>query len=189
MANLITGAAGSAHITPLLDSTWHRGVVGHDNCILPVYNKMAPTVQSNQEVRIGSGVCMLEGRFIEIDLSTYDPVTIPNGSQGYNRIDYICGRITQNGNGTQSFEWRVVSGESTTGDAEPPEDYCDEELNPIQVGSLDAGNATVEYPFFQITLEGINITEAAIVADVMIDDCSMTEAEYDELAALLGISS
>ena len=95
------------------------------------------------------------------------------------RIDLICAKVTQNENGTQSFSWEVIQGESVSSDPQVPS-YTE--------GDLDSGDAAGRLAFATVTLSGIEITATEIIADVMIDDCSMTEAEYDELAELLGIS-
>lgn len=180
MANLITSAQAEAHVTPLQDSLWHRAMVGVESCIFTQGDNMALQVMSNTKVRIKSGVGMLQGRFFCIDPNTYDEVNIDSGAQGMNRIDLICAKITQNQNGTQSFSWEVVKGTSTSSTPEVPT-YTE--------GNLDDGDEAGRMALATVTLTGINITATETVADVMIDDCSMTEAEYDELAALLGISS
>jgi len=179
LANLITSAQNEAHVTPLQDSLWHRAMVGIGSCVFTQGENLALQVMSNTKVRIKSGTGMLQGRFFCIDPNTYDEVDIDSGAQGMNRIDLICAKITQNQNGTQSFSWEVIKGTSTDGTPTVP-DYTE--------GSLDDGDAVGRMALATVTLTGIEITETAIVADVMIDDCSMTEAEYDELAALLGIT-
>ena len=179
MANLITSAQNEAHITPLQDSLWHRSLIGNESCIFSNAEKLALQVMSNTKVRIKSGVGMLQGRFFCIDPGTYDEVTIANGAQGMARIDLICAKVTQNENGTQSFSWEVTQGESVSSDPQVPS-YTE--------GDLDSGDAAGRLAFATVTLSGIEITATEIIADVMIDDCSMTEAEYDELAALLGIT-
>lgn len=179
MANLITSSQNEAHITPLQDSLWHRSLIGNESCIFSNAEKFEPQVMSNTKIRIKSGVGMLQGRFFCIDPRTYDEVTITNGAQGVKRIDLICAKITANENGTQSFSWEVIQGTSTADTPEVP-DYTE--------GDLDSGDEVGRMAFATVTLNGIAITEVDIVADVMIDDCSMTEAEYDELATLLGIT-
>ena len=180
MANLITSAQAEAHVTPLQDSMWHRAMVGVSSCVFSEGDKFALQVMSNTKVRIKSGVGMLQGRFFCIEPNTYDEVTIDTGAQGMNRIDLICGKITQNQNGTQSFSWEVIKGTSTSSTTTAP--TCTE-------GDLDDGDEAGRMAVATVTLTGINITATEIVADVMIDDCSMTEAESDELATLLGITS
>lgn len=179
MANLITSAQGEAHVTPVQDSLWHRAMVGIESCVFTQGNNLGLQVMSNTKVRIKDGVGMVQGRFFCIDPNTYDEVSIDSGAQGMNRIDLICAKITQNQNGTQSFSWEVIKGTST--DSTPTVPTCTE-------GDLDDGDAVGRMAFATVTLTGINITATEIVADVMIDDCSMTEAEYDELATLLGIT-
>lgn len=159
MANLITGARGEAHITPMQDALWHRGIMGVQDCILDINDKLAPYVieGDNQHIRILSGVGMLQGRFFEIDDGAYDLVNIPNGAQGYNRIDIVCAKITQNENGTQSFSWEVVQGTQTSGTPTPPA---------VAEGSLDDGDEFALMPVASVELEGINIVAVSRVAKV-----------------------
>ena len=176
---LITAARGRSHITPLQDSLWHRSFVGLESCVFANGNKFAPQVMNNALVRIKDGIGMLQGRFFCIEPGSYDEITMTNGSQGVNRIDIICAKITANQDGTQTGSWAVIEGESTTGTPEPPE---------YDEGDLDSGDLEALYGIAQVTFEGTSITEVVSIADIMIDDCSMTEAEYDELAELLGIT-
>ena len=176
---LITAARGSAHITPLQDSLWHRAFVGQKSCIFSEGEKFAPQVMNNALVRIKDGIGMIQGRFFCIEPNSYDEITMQNGSQGVNRIDIICAKVTVNTDGTQSGSWYIVEGEPTVGEPEPPE-YTE--------GDLDGGDLQALFGLVKVTFEGVSITAVENIATVMIDDCSMTEAEYDELAALLGIT-
>lgn len=159
MANLITAARGQAHITPLQDSLWHRGVIGIQSCILDINEKLAPETVPAQptNIRITSGVGMLQGRFFEIDEGSYDTVAIPNGAIGYNRIDIVCAKITQNEGGTQDFSWEVVSGNQTSGTPVAPV---------VNEGDLDGGDSYALMPIASVTLEGINIVAVSRVAEV-----------------------
>ncbi len=175
---LITAARGSAHITPLHDSLWHRSFVGRESCVFSNGEKFAPQVMNNALVRIKDGIGMIQGRFFCIEPGSYDEITMSNGSQGVNRIDVICAKITVNLDGTQTGNWSVIEGEPSTGEPVVPE-YTE--------GDLDSGDLEALYGIVKVTFEGTSITAVENIADVMIDDCSMTEAEYDELADLLDI--
>lgn len=175
---LITAAKGSAHITPLQDSLWHRGIVGRESCVFSNGSKFAPQVMNNSLVRIKNGLGMIQGRFFCIEPNDYDEVTLSNGGQGVNRIDVICAKVAVNSNGTQTGSWYVVEGTPTTGDPAVPE-YTE--------GNLDSGDLEALFGMITVKFEGTSITEVTNIAPKMIDDCSMTEAEYNELATLLGM--
>lgn len=157
MATLVTGSSGTPHITPKQDSVWHRGMMGVEDCILDYGEKLAPMLVPAQptNIRILDGCGMMQGRFFEIEEGSYDTVAIPNGAQGYNRIDLVCAKITQNENGTQTFSWEVVQGTQTEGTPTPPE---------VEEGSLDDGDEYALMPIASVELEGVNIVAVETVA-------------------------
>ena len=148
---LITAAKGSVHITPLQDSLWHRAIIGAETCILQKGNKFAPQVMNNTLIRIKDGVGMIQGRFFCIEPNTYDEVELSSGSQGVNRIDIICAKITANGDGTQTGSWEIVEGDPTTGSPVTPE-YTE--------GNLDNGDPEALFGIIKVTFEGASITSA-----------------------------
>lgn len=145
---LITGTTGSAHITPLQDSMWHRSLQGVSDCILDFGNNMEAVIQTNNVVRVKDGIASVQGRYVCIEPNAYEDVTIDNGSQGNNRIDVICIKITVNAGGTQSASLVAVKGTPTT--ATPTEPTIPE-------GSLDDGDTEVYMPLASVTLSGISI--------------------------------
>ena len=185
MAHLITGAKGQAHITPKSDAVWHRGLMGVEGCILDFGEKLAPALVPSQptNIRILDGCGMMQGRFFEIEEGSYDTVAIPNGAQGYNRIDIVCAKITQNENGTQTFSWQVVQGTQTSGTPEPPT---------VAEGSLDDGDEFALMPIASVELEGVNIVAVETVAEIgrtVSDDIRkvvpLRENEFIEVKKLL----
>lgn len=159
MAHLITGAKGQAHITPKSDSVWHRGMMGVESCILDFGEKLAPALIPSQptNIRILDGCGMMQGRFFEIEEGSYDTIAIPNGAQGYNRIDIVCAKITQNENGTQTFSWEVVQGTQTSGTPTPPT---------VEEHSLDDGDEFALMPIASVELEGVSIVAVETVAEI-----------------------
>lgn len=173
MAHLITASSGTPHITPKSDASWHRGVMGVENCILDFGEKLAPMLVPSQptNIRILDGVGMFQGRFFEIESGSYDTIAIPNGAQGYSRIDLVCAKITQNGNGTQTFSWEVVQGTQTEGTPTPPE---------VEEGSLDDGDEYALMPIASVELEGVNIVAVETVAEIgkTVDDAIKGVVDY-----------
>lgn len=155
----ITAAQGEAHITPMQDSMIHRGVAGETSYILDQFEKLAPQIISNTKVRIKSGIAAIQGRYFCIEPYTYDEVTIPNGAQGYNRIDTICCKVTVNtATGTQSADWVVVQGTRTTGAPVAPS---------ITENDLDDGDIEAWMPVVNVRLTGVNITEVTMAAAII----------------------
>lgn len=149
----ITNAAKEPHITPLQDSMWHRGMAGIDSCVFNFFENFAAEVSSNNSVKIRSGIGMIQGRYFCVEPSTYDEVTIANGTQGEKRKDLIVCRWTvDEEQKVQSGDWVVIQGTPTTGTPAAPS-YTD--------GDLDAGDLIADMPFYEVTLDGINVTGVA----------------------------
>lgn len=146
----ITNAAKEPHITPLQDSMWHRGMAGIDSCVFNFFENFAAEVSSNNSVKIRSGIGMIQGRYFCVEPSTYDEVTIANGTQGEKRKDLIVCRWTvDEEQKVQSGDWVVIQGTPTTGTPAAPS---------YTAGDLDAGDLIADMPFYEVTLDGINVT-------------------------------
>lgn len=149
----ITNVAGAPHITPKQDAMFHRGIAGADSCVYNFFESFEPEVSSNQKIKARSGIGQLQGRLFCIEPSTYDEIQIANGTQGEKRIDLIVVRWTVNEEkNTQTADWVVIQGESTTGTPVAP-DYTD--------GDLDAGDTVADMPMYEVSLDGINVTGVA----------------------------
>lgn len=149
----ITNAAKEPHITPLQDSMWHRGMAGIDSCVFNFFENFAAEVSSNNSVKIRSGIGMIQGRYFCVEPSTYDEVTIANGTQGEKRKDLIVCRWTvDEEQKVQSGDWVVIQGTPTTGTPAAPS---------YTAGDLDAGDLIADMPFYEVTLDGINVTGVA----------------------------
>lgn len=146
----ITRVAGKPHITPRLDAMWHRGIAGTESGVFEFFESFKAEISSNNKIRIRSGIGMLQGRFFAVEPSTYDEVSIGNGTQGEKRIDLIVARWTvDDENNTQNGDWYVIQGTPTTGTPAVPAHTT---------GDLDAGDLIADMPMFQVELNGINIT-------------------------------
>lgn len=146
----ITNVAGTPHVTPKQDAMFHRGMAGADNCVYNFLESFEPEVSSNQKIKVRSGIGQLQGRLFCIEPSTYDEIQIANGTQGEKRIDLIVVRWTVNEEkNTQTADWVVIQGESTTGIPVAPA-YTN--------GNLDAGDTVADMPMYEVSLDGINVT-------------------------------
>lgn len=154
--NLITSAQARAHITPAQDAHWHKAWLGIESCIFD--GSFAPTIVTNNEVRIGEGVGSIQGRFFDVEVGTYDTVTIDNGAQGQNRIDLICLKVTvDSGTGTQSGAWEVIKGTNSSGQPSEPT---------VTLGDLDAGDSEAYLPVLKVNISGLNISNIDVIANV-----------------------
>lgn len=145
----ITARKAAAHITPLMDAMWHRGIVETENCIFDSFEKFEADIASNNEIRIRSGAGMLQGRFFCIEPGTYDSAAIANGTQGEKRTDLIVARWTVDASSeTEDVEIKVLQGAPTTGTPVAP-DYTG--------GDLDGGELIADMPLYEVNLNGITI--------------------------------
>lgn len=178
MSIAITNRKGAAHITPPQDAMWHRGIIGAPTGVLndSATDNFSAEIYSNNEVRIGSGIAMLQGRFWCVPINTYDPLAIANGAQGQNRIDLAVQRWTvDESTNTQDCEWVVIQGISTAGEPVAP--------TPTE-GDLDNGALTVDMPMFQIKIEELTVTAVTPVYDMLLnlEDARISQETIDMFA-------
>ena len=169
---LVTGRAGSPHITSQQDRQKHQGIWGTGAYILKTGNNLEPVVQSSNSIQIKDGALMTQGALISVKVGTVDEVTIANGSQGMQRKDVIVARYTYNqGTNTENAEWAVVQGTPAASNPQIPQ---------ITEGDIQAGDATVDTSVFIVTLDGINITSVDVVPELA-PDIAELKALIDEL--------
>lgn len=149
---LITGYKGSPHVTAAQFAALARGfLTGADSGVLidPVTEDLEAQIQSNNQIRIRSGIGVFQGRAFWVQPGSYDEVTINNGNQGENRIDLIVARYVKNPEtAVESINWQVIQGTPTTGTPVVP---------PYIKGNIDGGDNTADLPMFQVRINGITL--------------------------------
>ena len=158
---LVTGRAGTPHITSQQDRQRNQGTFGDGAYILKTGNQLDPVVQSSNKIQIKDGALMFQGALFSVKVGTVDEVTIANGSQGMQRKDLIVARYTYDaGENVESAAWAVIQGTPAASNPVTPE-YTE--------GDIQAGDTTVECPVFIVTLDGINITGVELVPEIAPD--------------------
>ena len=111
---LITGHAGSAHVSAA-DAGWFNvGVVGDGKYVLDTGTQFACNVQSANLVTIGIGDALFEGRHVRV--SATENVALDNGAQGMNRNDLICIKYEYNSStSVESASLAVIKGTASSG--------------------------------------------------------------------------
>lgn len=152
----ITSTQAAAHITALQDATVHRGLYPADG-VLSCETKLQATAVSANQISIGAGVGVFQGRFFCIPKNTSDTVYITNGDSGYKRIDLICAQYTKNStSGIEALNWVVKKGTPTTGTpARPSYNYND----------LDSATVS-ELPVFAVNINGISISSIDLLLPI-----------------------
>lgn len=148
---IISGKTGSPHVTSQQFRQIFEGIIGDESCILPCGENLAPELQTNNSLKIRSGLMYHHGNLSTVELGTYDEVTIQNGTQGMKRIDLVVNRYTrEEESGTEKNEWIVIQGTPHASSPTVP-DYTE--------GNLQDGDLVDDCPYLEVHLDGINVTE------------------------------
>ena len=156
---LITGHAGSAHVSSA-DAGWlNAGTFGSGKYVLDTLNKLACNVQSANLVTIGTGDAVFEGRHVHV--SSAESVAIDNGAQGVNRNDIVCIKYEyDSGTSEETASMAVVKGTAVSGTPSDPT---------IPSGSILSGSTTAYMPLWRIPIEGITVgTPVALYGNVIV---------------------
>ena len=159
MPELITGTKGTPHVTSTQDRSIYEKIIGKGSYILDDNELLEPELQSNQSLRIRSGMLYHHGSITEVKRNTYDEVTIANGSQGMKRIDLVVLRYTKNPETEiEETNWVVIQGTPAANDPVAPA-YTE--------GNMQEGDLTDDCPFCEVHLDGIQITEVVKLMKVL----------------------
>lgn len=169
---IMTGKTGAPHVTSQQFRQLVEGTVGQDSYILTSGENLEPELQTNNLLKIRSGMMSHHGNLSVVELGTYDEVTIQNGTQGMQRIDLVVNRYTRNEEtGIEDNEWIVIMGTPAASDPVAPA-YTE--------GNLQDGDLVDDCPVFEVHLDGINVTEVVKLLDVT-SDMSTLNASLSEL--------
>ena len=173
---LVTGRAGSPHITAQQDRQLHQGIWGEEAYILATGNQLEPEVQSSNKILIKDGALMFQGALFSVKVGTTDEITINNGNQGMQRKDLVVARYTYDSSqNIESAEWVVIQGTPAASNPVTPSGTS---------GDIQAGDSTVDCPVFIIALDGINVTGVDVVPEV-VPDIPTLNASLSDITGLL----
>ena len=156
---LITGHAGSAHISAA-DAGWFNvGVVGEGKYVLDTGTQFACNVQSANLVTIGIGDALFEGRHVRV--SATENVALDNGAQGMNRNDLICIKYEYaSSTSVETASLAVIKGTASSGTATDPD---------VPSGSILEGASTAYMPLWRIPISGITVGDPEkLYGDVLV---------------------
>ena len=156
MAELVTGHAGKAHATAEQAAGLNAGILGLDDYVLDVHDKLKITVVSANKVTIGTGELVMQGR--HVSQGTPEDLIVTNGSQGQKRNDLIVCRYAKGSQSVESAKLVVVRGTPTTG---TPTDPAVNTTSPLD------GGTTYDMPLYRIPLDGITIGTPVALFNVL----------------------
>ena len=152
MVHLITGYAGHGHVTAADDALYHAGVCGTGKYVMRTGTMFAASVESSNEIMIGSGDLVNQGRHINIPTNATEKAIINNGTQGKTRRDVIAIRYKQDAStGVESAELIVLQGTAVNTGQTPTRPT-------LQSGNLYEGDTIDDFPLYEVTLDNLNIT-------------------------------
>ena len=170
---LVTGRAGSPHITAQQDRQLHQGIWGEEAYILNTGNMLEPQVQSSNKILIKDGALMYQGALFSVKVGTTDEITINNGNQGMKRKDLVVARYTyDSAQNIESASWLVYKGTAVGSNPVLPSGIS---------GDIQAGDNVVDVPYLAVTLNGINIVSVDVIPEVA-PDIPTINASLSELS-------
>ena len=156
MVELVTGHANKAHATAEQAASLNAGILGLDDYVLNVHDKLKITVVSANKVTIGTGELVMQGR--HVSQGTPEDLIITNGSQGMKRNDLIVCRYTKGAGLVESAQLLVVKGTPTTG---TPKDPALNTTSPLD------GGTTYDMALYRVPLDGITIGAPVALFNVL----------------------
>lgn len=156
MAELVTGYANKAHATAEQAAGLNAGILGLDDYVLDVHDKLKITVVSANKVTIGTGELVMQGR--HVSQGTPEDLIVTNGSPGQKRNDLIVCRYAKGSQNIESAKLVVVRGTPTTG---TPTDPAVNTTSPLD------GGTTYDMPLYRIPLDGITIGTPVALFNVL----------------------
>lgn len=156
--NIITGYRNDPHVTSQQERDTNIAIFGPGVHILKgVEDEMAATIVSANEIQIAAGLLVAEGCTATITKGSPESVAIDNGAQGMLRTDLIVARYTRNsGTNIEDMELAVLKGAPSTSDPVTPSHT---------EGLIADGDTLVEFPLYQVNINGISIDSVTCLVD------------------------
>lgn len=165
--DLVTGHAGTDHVSSASAGRYNAGVCGPEKYVLETGRKFAATIESANMIRIASGDAVNQGRHITIPQNTYEDAEIITGAQGKTRIDVITLRYTKT---TQEVGGEVISVEAASiaviKGAEVSSGSTPE-VPAINEGDIFNGDVIDDMALYHVLITDMTITSVTPVFKVM----------------------
>ena len=153
---LVTGKAGTPHVSSADDGRRIAGEVGAGSYVLQTGGRLAPSLVDANTVRFATGDMIVQGR--HIGLTAPEDVKVASGTQGKKRTDYICVHYKRDVSGAnptlvETCEWTVLQGTPGTDAAAPS----------VPAGSILNGDADVTVPVCSVSFDGLTTGEPKLL--------------------------
>ena len=164
---LVTGHAGTAHVTSAQDGRLNAAAWGTGKYVLPLQAQFAITVDSANQVTVATGDAMLEGRHVTSEAPT--TLAVDSGTQSMKRNDLVCIVYAKDGSGVESAALQVVKGTETSGTPTDPA---------IPSGSILAGDSACAMALWRLPINGITLGTPEQLFDVADELATNENATY-----------
>lgn len=157
---LVTGKAGTPHVSSADDGRRIAGEVGAGSYVLQTGGRLAPSLVDANTVRFATGDVIVQGR--HIGLTAPEDVKVASGTQGKKRTDYICvhyRRDVAGGNPTlvETCGWKVLQGTPGATATAPS----------VPAGSILNGDADVTVPIASVSFDGLTTGTPKLLVPVL----------------------
>ena len=144
MAELVTGYAGTEHITSAQVGAYNAGTFGAGKYVLDTADQLAATIIDANTIQIAAGDAIFEGRHVTIDPA--ETVTISSGSMGMERYDIITIHYERDGGGVETAALEVIEGTPSSGTPVLPT---------VPAGSILEGDADAYMSLYIVKITGL----------------------------------
>ncbi len=152
---LVTGHAGTPHVTADQVAEFNKGTIGANSSILSTRSKCACTVLNANTIQIGTGDVYTSGRHIAI--GTSEQLKINNGTQSQRRNDIVGIRYKKSSAGVESTELEVIVGKpSSTTPVDPS----------LPTSTITSYTSNAFIPLYRIRLNGLTIGTPERMIDI-----------------------
>ena len=169
---LITGYAGTGHVSSADAGRFNAGVCGTGKYVLGTGTKFAYTIQSSNLIRIGSGDAVDQGRHIIIPQNSTEDASIQNGNQNKTRIDVIALKYAKDsGTGVESASLEVIKGTEVTSGSTPS-------APAVTSGNIFNGALADYMPLYHVLIDGTQIESVTKVFTEVPSLATIADAVY-----------
>lgn len=144
MAELVTGYAGTEHITSAQAGLYNAGTIGTGKYILDTADGLACTVIDANTLQVAAGDALFEGRHVTVQ--SPETLTISSGTMGMNRVDLVAIHYERDGSGVETATLEIIEGTPTAGVPMVP---------PEPAGSILDGDADAYMGLWTVKISGL----------------------------------
>ena len=169
---LVTGYAGTAHVSSSEDGARQAGTVGTGMYVLKtIAEPLKATLENANTVTVGPGDALINGRHVQLTGST--TFSIPVGTQGMQTSNLLVLRYSVSEDGTEKAEAITLTGDPAASDPADPV---------LATGSILDGDSPVDMALYRVVTTGTESAEPVrlfVTVEPIADISAITAAEID----------